>query len=147
MRAVPSLIDGHRLPFARAREGLVASSHRRAALRNLIPCPIRREFRSEIIKATCITPLYFTKAFCYISVMEVTYTRTAIKALRKLPPRDSKAIMAKITDYAAGGQQDVKALRNSEYFRLRHGNWRAIFSLDGVVLAVLNVAKRGEVYR
>jgi mRNA interferase RelE/StbE len=51
----------------------------------------------------------------------------------------------KIADYAAGGQQDVKALQGSEYFRLRHGNWRAIFSQDGVVLAVLNVAKRGEV--
>jgi mRNA interferase RelE/StbE len=79
--------------------------------------------------------------------MEVTYTRTAIKALKKVPAKDARAIMAKIADYAAGGQQDVKALQGSEYFRLRHGNWRAIFSQDGVVLAVLNVAKRGEVYR
>lgn len=77
----------------------------------------------------------------------MTYTCTAIKALKGIPRKDAKAIMAKIADYAAGGQQDVKALQGSDLFRLRYGNWRAIFSQDGVVLAVLNVAKPGEVYR
>jgi mRNA interferase RelE/StbE len=80
-------------------------------------------------------------------VKTVTYTRTAIKALKKMPAKDSKAIMAKIDNYAAGGAEDVKALQGSDLFRLRHGNWRAIFSQAGVVLAVLNVAKRGEAYR
>ncbi len=77
----------------------------------------------------------------------VTYTRTAIKALKRMPAKDSKTIMAKIDNYAAGGAEDVKALQGSDLFRLRHGNWRAIFSQDGLVIAVLNVAKRGEAYR
>jgi mRNA interferase RelE/StbE len=73
----------------------------------------------------------------------VTYTRTAIKALKKIPAKDR----TKISNYANGGVEDVKALQGSDLFRLRHGNWRAIFSQDGQVLDVLNVAKRGEVYR
>ena len=77
----------------------------------------------------------------------VSYTRTAIKALKKMPARDRDAIMMKMDNYAAGGAEDVKALRGSDLYRLRHGNWRAVFSQDGVVIAVLNVAKRGEVYR
>ncbi|HUB84526.1 MAG TPA: hypothetical protein VL971_02455 [Rhizomicrobium sp.] len=77
----------------------------------------------------------------------VAYTRTAIKALRKMPGKDSKAVMAKMDNYAAGGSEDVKALQGSDLFRLRHGNWRAIFGQDGTVLTVFNVAKRGEVYR
>jgi mRNA interferase RelE/StbE len=77
----------------------------------------------------------------------VTYTRTAIKALKNMPSKDATAIMEKMTDYAAGGVQDVKALQGSDLFRLRHGNWRAVFSQDATVIAVLNVAKRGEVYR
>ena len=77
----------------------------------------------------------------------VAYTRTAIKALKKMPTKDRDAIMAKMDDYAAGGHQDVKALQGSDLYRLRHGDWRAIFSQDGTVIAVLNVAKRGEVYR
>jgi hypothetical protein len=55
--------------------------------------------------------------------------------------------MAKIDNYAAGAAEDVKALQGSDLFRLRHGNWRAIFSQTGTVLAVLNVAKRGAAYR
>ena len=78
----------------------------------------------------------------------LTYTRTAIKALRKMPKKkDSAAIQAKLADYAAGGKQDVKALQGSDMLRLRQGNWRAVFTDDGLVVAVLNVAKRGEVYR
>lgn len=77
----------------------------------------------------------------------VTYTRTAIKALKKIPAKDSKAIMKKMASHAAGGSEDVKQLQGSDLFRLRHGNWRAIFSQDGTVLAVLDVRKRDEAYR
>lgn len=77
----------------------------------------------------------------------VNYTRTAIKALKKMPAKDRQAVMAKMTNYAAGGTEDVKALKGSDFFRLRHGNWRAVFSQDGTVIDVLNVAKRGEIYR
>ena len=77
----------------------------------------------------------------------VTYTRTAIKALKKMPDKDRDAIMAKMDNYAAGGTEDMVTLKGSDLFRLRHGNWRAVFEQDGTVIAVLNVAKRGEVYR
>jgi len=77
----------------------------------------------------------------------VTYSRKVIKALRKIPAKDSKAIMDKMANYAAGGVEDVKALQGSDFYRLRHGYWRAVFSQDGTVIAVLSVAKRGEIYR
>lgn len=77
----------------------------------------------------------------------VTYTKTAIKALRKIPAKDRDTIMDKVKAYAETGIGDVKALQGSDMYRLRHGDWRAIFTQDGKVLNVLNVAKRGEVYR
>lgn len=77
----------------------------------------------------------------------VSYSKTAIKSLKNMPAKDGKAIMDKMANYAAGGVEDVKALQGSPYYRLRHGNWRAIFDQDGLVITVLNVAKRGEVYR
>lgn len=80
--------------------------------------------------------------------MKVTYTKTAIKALAKIPTHDRNAIMDKMKDYAAGGSQDVKPLKGpGKYLRLRHGDWRAIFTESGKVIAVQNVAKRGEAYR
>lgn len=78
---------------------------------------------------------------------DVTYTRAAIKALKRIPKNDREAIMKKMKGYADTGVGDVKALQGSDLYRLRHGDWRAIFSQDAVVIAVLNVAKRGEVYR
>lgn len=77
----------------------------------------------------------------------VTYTKTSIKALRKIPAKDRDAIMDKVKAYAETGIGDVKALQGSDMYRLRHGDWRAIFTQGGKVLNVLNVAKRGEVYR
>ena len=77
----------------------------------------------------------------------VSYTRTAIKALKKMPARDRNAIMAKMENYAAGAVEDVVALKGSDLFRLRHGDWRAIFEEDGTVIAVLKIANRREVYR
>ena len=74
-------------------------------------------------------------------------TRTAIKALKKMPKKDSGTVMAKLENYAAGGSEDVARLQNSPYYRLRHGDWRAVFTQDGKVIAVQNVAKRGKVYR
>lgn len=78
---------------------------------------------------------------------QVTYTRTALKALKKIAAKDRDAIMDKLKNYADGGMQDFKALAGSNYLRLRHGNWRAVFTEDGKVIDVHNVAKRGEVYR
>jgi mRNA interferase RelE/StbE len=99
---------------------------------------------ADLLKQRALHP----KAFCYIGDMKtVTYTRTAIKALRKIPRKDAEAVQDKMANYAAGGAEDVKALQGSDLFQLRHGNWRAIFSQDGAVIAVLEVAKRGEAYR
>jgi mRNA interferase RelE/StbE len=77
----------------------------------------------------------------------VSYTRTAIKALKTVPGKDRNAIMAKMDRYAADGTGDVKALKGSDLFRLRHGDWRVVFEQDGTVLAVLNIGNRREIYR
>ncbi len=75
----------------------------------------------------------------------VSYTRTAIKALKAMPVRDRNAIQAKMANYASGGTEDVKPLKGSDLWRLRHGDWRAVFSQDGTVIAVLKVANRSEI--
>ena len=59
-------------------------------------------------------------------MQRVTYTKTAIKALQKIPTKDRDAIMDKVKAYAETGVGDVKALKGSDMYRLRHGNWRAM---------------------
>lgn len=78
--------------------------------------------------------------------MEVTYSATALKGLRKMPAKDRKALMQKLGTYAATGAGDVKKLTGQPYSRLRHGNWRAVFEIEAGIL-VVHVAHRSDVYR
>ena len=77
----------------------------------------------------------------------VTVKRTALKALRRMPSKDSKALVAKLENYAAGGIEDVTELKGADLLSLRHGEWRAVFKEDGTVIAVVKVAHRREIYR
>ncbi len=81
-------------------------------------------------------------------MLEVVYTITALKALRRIPANDAAAIMGKIDAYAADRTKgDVKRLKGSELFRLRHGDYRAVFAVTGNVLEVRTIAHRRDVYR
>ncbi len=81
-------------------------------------------------------------------MLEVVYTITALKALRRIPTDDAAAIMEKIDAYAADrAKGDVKKLKGSDFFRLRHGDHRAVFAVTGNVLEVRTIAHRRDVYR
>ena len=78
--------------------------------------------------------------------MQVVFTAVARKQMRKLPTKDRVTLHEKLVAYAQTGQGDVKKLENRPEFRLRHGQWRAFFVIEGGVL-VVKVAHRREVYR
>lgn len=63
-----------------------------------------------------------------------------------MPAKDRAALIAKLEAYAATGEGDVKPLVGSPFFRMRHGNWRAVFEIEDDML-VVRVAHRREVYR
>ena len=78
----------------------------------------------------------------------ISYTRSAIKALQRMPANTSARIVSKIEAYAAdpaSHANNVRSLKGREGVRLRVGNWRVIME-DGVVLAVLEIGPRGSVY-
>lgn len=77
--------------------------------------------------------------------MQITYSKSALKDLRKMPGKDAKAITAKLAKYAETGEGDVKKLQGRPEYRLRHGNWRALFEINGDVI-VIRVAARGNIY-
>ncbi|GGE08406.1 hypothetical protein GCM10011390_29360 [Aureimonas endophytica] len=76
---------------------------------------------------------------------QVLYERTARRALDRMPAGDRHALDRKLRHYAATGEGDVKKLVGTEHYRLRHGDWRAIFILTGDVV-VVKIAHRREAY-
>jgi len=77
--------------------------------------------------------------------MQITFTKSASKDVKKLPVADVKAIIAKLETFAESGEGDVKKLKGRAGYRLRHGNYRALFTKDGKVV-VIRVAHRKHVY-
>ena len=78
----------------------------------------------------------------------ISYTRSAIKALTRMPANWSKRIRAKIEQYAADPaslDNNVTELKGRSGVRLRVGDYRVIIE-DGEVLAVLEIDSRGGVY-
>ena len=79
---------------------------------------------------------------------EVVYKPLARKALRHMPANTARRIVGKIEAYAtdpASQQNNVKALKGRDAIRLRVGDWRVIMQ-DGVVLDIIDIGPRGDIY-
>lgn len=83
------------------------------------------------------------------TIKSVSYTKSAIRALRRLPENTATLIRAKIEAYAqdpSSQTNNVKSLKGREGIRLRVGDWRVIMDDQGTVLAVLDIGPRGSIY-
>ena len=80
---------------------------------------------------------------------QISYTKAAIRTLRRMPTNTATLIRSKIEAYArapASQVNNVRSLKGREGIRLRVGDWRVIMDDQGNVLAVLDIGPRGGVY-
>jgi len=81
--------------------------------------------------------------------VKVIYTRIALKQLSGIARKQAQLILAKVDQYAADPASlanQVKKLKGANMTRLRVGNYRVIFTEDGVVLMVLKIGHRSDIY-
>jgi mRNA interferase RelE/StbE len=79
----------------------------------------------------------------------ISYSKAAIRTLRRMPPATAGLIRSKIETYADNPDaqaNNVTALKGRTGIRLRVGDWRVIMDDDGNVLAVLEIGSRGSIY-
>ncbi|MBF0094472.1 MAG: type II toxin-antitoxin system RelE/ParE family toxin [Alphaproteobacteria bacterium] len=84
--------------------------------------------------------------------MRLILTQAAIRALRKLPARDAKALLGMLGEIAAdpfGSHAKAKKMTDHPGYRARYGDWRAIYRLDNQTgeMVVDRIGHRSEVYR
>jgi mRNA interferase RelE/StbE len=81
---------------------------------------------------------------------KVVYSKTAQKALMRIPRNLAIRISEKIAAYASEPEaqaHNVKALQGTDgLLRLRVGDWRVIM-WDNVVLEILDIKSRGSAYK
>ncbi|MGH7110750.1 MAG: type II toxin-antitoxin system RelE family toxin [Stellaceae bacterium] len=84
-------------------------------------------------------------------MLSLTFTVRARKDLRGLPIADRQRIADRLKAYAAtpdaAGHDAVPLAGTPGGFRLRSGDWRALFMLSGEEMTVYRVGHRREIYR
>lgn len=82
--------------------------------------------------------------------MEIIYSPQARKALRKMQPKTASRIvdaMELIAEDPDRRDLDIKSLQGRDGYRLRIGDWRVIYDIDGYVIDVERIGPRGDVYK
>ena len=85
-------------------------------------------------------------------VYRVLFTKSADKTLRKLPRNVAQRIRRSLDALATNPYAehlDVTKLQNRPGYRLRVGDWRVVYEIenDELIILVLRIGPRGEVYR
>ena len=83
---------------------------------------------------------------------KITYTTQAVKALLKMPRNSAQLIrekMEQVADDPFATIPNAKKLQGRPGYRLRVGDWRVIYEInkDEVIIIVMKIAPRGEVYK
>ena len=83
---------------------------------------------------------------------KILFTKQAHNALRRMPQNTAQRISIKIEHLAKdpyAPNPNVTKLKDRLGHRLRVGDWRIIYEIrkDELIILVLKIAPRGEVYR
>ena len=76
--------------------------------------------------------------------MEIQYSKQALKFLKKQDVPTRKRIINASNLLPAG---DVKALQGRNDYRLRVGDYRIIFDINGNILLIEAIGNRGQIYK
>ena len=82
----------------------------------------------------------------------VTITKEARRCLRVMPNNLERRIISKIDSLAAdpfAPNNNVTSLKGVDGFRLRVGDWRVLYTLDGEAgtMTIVAILPRGDAYR
>src|SRR6266498_2352082 len=82
-----------------------------------------------------------------LTEMEIIYTEVALEDLRRIPKRFAAQIVAKISRLEHGLRGNIKRLTNFDCdYRLRCGDYRVLFDVEGDQVLVHRVLHRKEAY-
>jgi mRNA interferase RelE/StbE len=84
-----------------------------------------------------------------MTMLKVEIERTALKSLMRLPVNIADVIESKIEQLASDSdnlKNNITRLVGTKQSRLRVGDWRVIFRIDGSTLSIVKIASRGGAY-
>jgi len=81
---------------------------------------------------------------------KIEFKKSAVKELKSIPKKDLKKFLSKINNLSDNPRPNGSVkLTSREQYRIRHGNYRILYSIedDLLVIFVVKIAHRQDVYK
>ena len=78
-------------------------------------------------------------------MFKIVYSRKAVKFLKKQDKIVQRRLVTAISKLPLEG--DIKKLQNTDGYRLRIGNFRVLFDVNGTIVDIIDIGNRGQIYR
>lgn len=78
-------------------------------------------------------------------MFQISYSKKAIKFLKRQDIPSQKRLIAAISRLPLEG--DIKKLQGIDGYRLRVGNFRVLFNVNGIIIDIIDIGNRGQIYK
>ena len=78
-------------------------------------------------------------------MFQISYSKKAIKFLKRQDIPSQKRLIATISRLPLEG--DIKKLQGTDGYRLRVGNFRVLFNVNGIIIDIIDIGNRGQIYK
>lgn len=78
-------------------------------------------------------------------MFQIVYSKKALKFLKKQDKPTQKRLVNAIGRLPLDG--DIKKLRGADGYRLRVGDFRILFDVNGVIIDIIDIGNRGQIYK
>jgi mRNA interferase RelE/StbE len=77
--------------------------------------------------------------------MEIRYSKHAVKFLKRQDKPTQERLLTAIGKLPYEG--DIKRLQGADGYRLRVGTYRVLFDVNGLILDIIDIGNRGQIYK
>ena len=78
-------------------------------------------------------------------MFQIIYSKKAEKFLKKQDVPTRKRLVIEISKLPMEG--DIKKLQGIDGYRLRVGDFRVIFDVNGIIIDIIDIGNRGQIYK
>ena len=78
-------------------------------------------------------------------MFQISYSKKAVKFLKRQDDPSQKRLIAAISRLPLEG--DIKKLQGIDGYRLRVGNFRVLFNVNGIIIDIIDIGNRGQIYK
>lgn len=78
-------------------------------------------------------------------MFQIIYSKNALKFLKKQDKPTQRRIISAIEKLPLEG--DIKKLQGADGYRLRVGSFRVLFDINGIIIDIIDIGNRGQIYK